>query len=428
MKIKNYLSILFVIIMSIGMLTSVYAIDVSINDYDPIPAEAGQAVNVWIKVQNNGFDEVENDVEIEIRPKDGLELSAGDKATKKVGVLGTGSSHIIKYRLLVKDDAFEGTHLIDVKIKSEKSTFNKELEIEVIEKDKKEIDLSIGNINSDPTRIKPDDDDVKLDVNILNLGDGIAQGVKVELVNLPDGITLSQSYSGSALVGNIESDSTNIATFYIDIDEAVLPKEHLANLKVSYKYKPFTNEDEYKYEQKLIPLKIAIKPIPLYEITNVEITPEILTAGDDDIKLKVTIKNVGEEKGESVRIKVYGKTEQPFTYERSSDFVAPSLEPDEEGQGTLLFKIDDKAALQKYFLDFEIKNIVNEDVITYNKKIPIIVTNPMPDNPWKLVNIGIGLIVLVILYLIFKAITGRKKNTKAKKLKGRSKKDFFDED
>ncbi|MBT7296399.1 hypothetical protein HN836_01965, partial [Candidatus Woesearchaeota archaeon] len=244
----------------------------------------------------------------------------------------------------------------------------------------------------------------------------------------PEGITLSQSYSGSALVGNIEPDSTNLATFYIDVDENVLSKEYMASLKVSYKYKLYDGENDYTYEQKQIPLRIAIKPIPLYEITNVELFPEILTAGDEDVTLKVTVKNIGEEEGESVRIKVYGKTEQPFAYDKSSDFIAPSLKPGEEGQGTIYFNVDGKAALQKYYLDFEIKNVVNDDIITYNKKIPVTVTNPLPDNPWKFVNIGIGLIVIVVIYLIFKAITGRKKTPKAKKLKGKSNKDFFDED
>jgi len=159
--------------------------------------------------------------------------------------------------------------------------------------------------------------------------------------------------------------------------------------------------------------------VPLYEIVDTKLTPEELTAGDDDVRLTLTIKNVGEEEGESVRMKVFGKTEQPINFDVTSDFIAPYLEPGEEGQGTVIFDIDDDASLQKYFLDLEIKNIVNEDVITYDKKIEIEVTYPKPNNPWKFVGVGIVLVVIVLIVIIGKALKKSKKKSKAKKVKGK---------
>jgi len=257
------------------------------------------------------------------------------------------------------------------------------------------------------------------DVTILNLGDGTAKGVKSELTNLPEGITLSESYSGTALIGNIESDGLGVATFYFDVDESVEPEEYTARLKVTYKFKPDEDEEDYEFEEKQLPIKISVKPIPLYEIIKVELTPEVLTAGDKDVKLRITIKNIGEETGDSVRIKAYGKTEQPINFEDSSDYVAPSLKPGEEGQGTLEFRIEDDANLQTYYLDLEIKNIVNEDVVTYNKKVPVEVTNPKPDNPWKFVIVGVVLLIIVLIVIFSRALRNKKKKHKAKKVRGK---------
>jgi len=427
--IRMRMNIRSMIILAVFLLSNialVEALEITVSDYDPIPAEAGKAVNVWFNVQNSDYDEAENDVYIKVTPMDGLELSAGEDSEKKIGILPAGNSQIIQFRLFVKDKAFEGANIIEASLRSDKGSFKKDLSIEVTEKDLKEVDINIGDIESDPTRIKPDDDNVKLDVTLQNLGDGTAKGVKAELVDLPVGVSLSESYSGTSLLGNIEADSTGTATFYIDVDETTVPKEHAAAVKLSYKYKPDEDEDDYLFEEKVLPLKLAIKPIPIYNITGIELNPQVLTAGDKDVKIKITIKNIGEEEGESVRLKVYGKTEQPLTFDDSSDFIAPSLKPGEEGQGTLQFNIEDDANLQKYFLDIEIKNIVNDDVLTYNKKVPIDITNPKPNNPWKLVSFFALIVVLVVIYLIVKGLKKKKQKPKAKKVGSSYGKDYLD--
>ena len=405
---------LLVLVLSIAFAS---ALQVSVNNYDPQPAEAGKAVNVWFKV-DNPTESVENDVYIMIVPKDGLELTSGEEDTQFIGVLGAKTSQKVQYRLLVKKDAFKGRHAVEVKV-SRGPTFtaaaSTDLYIEVTDKDFKEVNLQVGDIESDPSRIKPDDEDVKLVVTLQNIGDGKAQGVKAELIDLPEGITLSQSYSGTELLGNVDADSTADATYYIDVDENVKPTEQMANIKISYKYKPDEEEDELLYEEKIIPVSLAIKPIPLYEITKVDITPGILSAGDRPVIVRITIKNIGEEEGESVRLKAYGKTEQPFSFDKSSDFIAPSLKPGEEGQATLEIKIDDDASLQKYYVDLEIKNSVSDDIITYNKKIPIEIVNPKPNNPWTFVVIGIVAIVAVIVIIIYRNIQRSKKKTLPKK-------------
>jgi len=402
------------------------AFDVSVNNYDPTPAEAGKTVNVWFKVENPDLDKVERNVVLELVPQDDLELAPGEDSEKRIGLLQPGSSQIVQFRLLVQDDAFKGAHIVEAKLISDDSSFQKDLTLEVIDKDFKEVDLSIGNIQSDPTRIKPDDENVKLVVTILNLGDGRAQGVRAELVNLPEGIAFSESYSGTALIGNIDADGTAEGTFYIDVDETVAPKEHLAGVKVTYKFKPDEDEEDYTFEEKLLSLRLPIKPVPLYEITSVELEPTNLTAGDRDVKLRLTLKNIGEETGDSVRIKAFGKTEQPFSFDKSSDFVAPSLEPGDSGQATLEFKVDEDANLQTYFLDLEIKNIVDNDIITYNEKVPVTVVYPKADNPFSLVYIGLGIVLVVVVIIVVRGIFRGRKKRKAKKVGGAYGKSYLD--
>jgi len=421
---KKIIGIMLGIIMLLSI-AAVHAVTVSVNDYDPIPAEAGKPVNVWFKITNPVEDPVSG-IEIEVIPRDGLTLTPGEDSIKTIGLISGRSNQIIQFRLLVQDDAFKGPHSIQVKVHEGTSTSIKDLSIEVTDKDFKDVDLAIGDIESDPARIKPFDENVKLVVTLQNLGDGVARGVKTELIDLPDGVTLTESYSGMSLLGNIDADSTSTATYYIDLDSTVEPIAHTANLKVSYKFKPDEDDEELVYEEKIIPLSLAVKPIPIYEITDVEIEPTEISAGDKDVIIKITIKNIGEEEGESVRLKAYGKTEQPFKFDRSSDFISPSLKPGETGQGSLEIKVDDDAVPQEYYLDLEIKNIVNDDVITYDEKIPIVVANPKPDNPWKFAGIGVALIVLAIVIIIVRAFRKKKHKVRTRKAPGKYGSSYLD--
>ncbi len=406
----------------ISSATSAMALRVSVETYDPKPAESGKIVTVWFKVENPSVEASDNTY-LEIIPRDGLELSTGQPARTRIGLLRGYGTQSLEYRLRVRSEATEGQNLIQAKVISDTEESQTNLYINVEERELLEVDLAIGTLDSDPLRIKPGDENVKLDVTLLNIGDGTAQNVRAELAGLPSGITLPESYGGLSLLGNIGADSTSSATFYIDVDETVKPGEYLAQLKLDYKYKPDQEEETYLTEQRTIPMKISIRPVPLYEIVSAVFTPESLTAGDRDVKVLITVKNIGEEKGESVRLKVYGKSDQPFKFDESSDFIAPILESGETGQATLAFDINDDAHVQTYYLDLEIKNVVGEDVLTYSKKIPVVVANARPERPLTWAIIGFALIAIVLIIWGVRKTIARTQTREPKK----PKKSYFQE-
>jgi len=401
--------VLLTFMLMIILATSVSAYKVSISDYDPRPAQAGDFVDVVFEIENLITDSEPDEVFLEITPIDGLELSSGEDSEKSAGIVAPFKTDTLEYRVFVKNNAPDGDNIIKYVLTAGDTEVEGEEILKIEEKDILDVDLRIGETNSDPLRIKPDDEDIKLTVTLLNLGDGTAQNVGAEIKSLPNGITLATSYSGTSLVGNVQADDTKDVTFYFDVDKSMKSGDHEAKLELTYKYKPDADEDDYEFETIILPLKISIRPIPLYEITEIKLDPEELTAGDRDVKLLLTVKNVGEEEGESVRVKIFGKTEQPFNFDKSSDFVSPSLKPGEEGQATLEFNIEDGANVQNYFLDLEIRNAVGNDIITYQDKIPISVKNPKRNNPMSLVIIGIIIIVVIVVVIVVNNRNKRKK-------------------
>ncbi len=79
------------------------------------------------------------------------------------------------------------------------------------------------------------------------------------------------------------------------------------------------------------------------------------------------------------------------------------------------FGIEEDATLQTYLLDFEIKNLVGDDVVTYSKTVPIKVEFPKKKSAFKSVLIAIVIIGAVSAYFYLKKKKRTKKGT-AKKI------------
>ncbi|OVE74661.1 hypothetical protein BVX95_01655 [archaeon D22] len=391
------ITIIFITLLAMSTLGQ--ALSVSVEDYNPKPGETGDYLDIWLKIENPALEAAEGEFYIEIFPRDGLELSNGEDAKKRIGLMPPLATHTIEYRLLVKKDAVQGPNLIDVKLTNENAVIEKTISVTVEDDDELEVNFQIGDLESDPDRIKPDDENVELRVTLLNLGDANAKGTKTVLKDVPVGFSFTKSYSDEYLVGNVDSDSSAVAKFHIDVNKNVSPGDYSAILELSYKYEPDEDEDDYLFETIDLPLEISVRSVPIYEITNVSVEP--LTAGEEDVKVQITIQNLGEEEGESVRIKAFAKTEQPFSFDDSSDFVAPILRPGEYGQGTIQFDVDKDANLQKYLIDLEIKSIVNDDVITSRHTVPVEVMFERSTNPWRFALIGIILLAAYFGYRYF---------------------------
>ena len=365
------------------------ALSVKLMKYDPYPANTGEYVTVWIKIENPGLGGPSEDVKLRIVPEYPFSLEPGETGLEEIGKLSMNDYAMFDFRLRVDDNAIDGKNTLKVeymeRIDSEWS--ETELTIEV-ESDK--VDFEIADIDSVPLRLKPGDEDAKIVVEIQNIGDGDAECVKSRLM-LPPGFNASDSYSDIANLGTVAAYASSDATFYIDVDESVQPGEQIATITISYMDK---DSDEYKEET--LDLRIPIKNTPLFEIVSSEITPGTITVGDT-ATLKMRIKNKGTEEGESVRVRAMLKSEQPFDFSNGEAFdYVGDLDVGEIGEAVLKFDVGDDAALKTYLLDIEIRCVEDEDVHLFDKKVPVVVANAKQST---LIPIFVGGVILMLLYL-----------------------------
>ena len=387
--IRSVLTALIILLLLALAVAPAEAISVKLMKYDPYPANTGEYVTVWIKIENPGLGGPSEDVKFRLVPEYPFSLEPGDTGIEEIGKLAMNDYVMFDFRLRVDDNAIDGKNTLKVeymeRIDSEWS--ETELTIEV-ESDK--VDFEIADIDSVPLRLKPGDDDAKIVVMIQNIGDGDAECVKSRLM-LPPGFNASDSYSDIANLGTVAADASSDATFYIDVDESVQPGEQIATITITYMDK---DSDEYKEET--LDLRIPIKNTPLFEIVSSEITPGTITVGDT-ATLKMRIKNTGTEEGESVRVRAMLKSEQPFDFSNGEAFdYVGDLDVGEIGEAVLKFDVGDDAALKTYLLDIEIRCVEDEDVHLFDKKVPVVVANAKQST---LIPIFVGGAVLLLLYL-----------------------------
>jgi len=393
---KKLLALLFLVLLA----TNAFALRASVLEYDPFPAKAGGFLDLFIVIENN-LDRDTDPITVEFEPKDSIRLSFGEAVTKDIGIIPLRKSAVVKFRIEITEDAPDGENIFRLNVfegNLPRQFFDLSVEVE-----NSFPNIEIGDIESEPRKILPDTDDVKITLTVLNIGDETAKNLKTTLI-LSDPLKFSDSFSDISLIGNLSADSSSQAVFFIDIPENADGGSYKAQLVAKYTLKDSINKE---FLEKVIDFDIVVKPVPKFEIVSYETNPSELKAGDRGIKLKLKIKNIGQADAESVRIKIFQKSEQPFEFDKAFDFVAPKLKPGQTGEATLEFRIEDSANLQSYLLDIEIKSFVDDTVRTEEEVIEITVLNPRPEGPDLTLLIGGALVIVLVILFVFRRRIGK---------------------
>lgn len=395
MEIKK---ILFMIIMIFMFSSIIFAAEnpilkIDVAKTDPIVAVSGEYVYIWLKIDNIGTGDAKN-LEIELVEAYPFKIVGDSK--KEIVSLGSNEDYVTKFKLLVDEEAVSGEHALKVRFIHDQllgSFSEKEMMIEV---ESVTPELLIGQIISDPVNLISDLEDVKLSVNLQNIGESDAKLIKTKLL-LPEGFTSSNSFSDMYNIASIGSESGSNAEFYIDIDEDVKEGAYEAKLEVSYK-----KENNEEYVTKVLDLMLPVKATPKFEIVEVVSNPENLRP-NSNVELLITLENIGGKDADSVSIRGYKSVSLPIDFEEKSNYIG-KVRSGQQGQGVLKFTVDKDAVAKKYLLDVEIRCVVDDQVRVYDKTIEFEILDGVNsgDGLIKYVLIGIGIIVLVGLVFLFK--------------------------
>ena len=352
---------------------------VTITDVTPTELHPGDTREVIVTVKNNGG-------------RDARDIRLSFEGTKNVSLVGPTVAHIntlnswcskeVEIMVHVKEEAPNGVYPVPVTCKwrgyyfdpakgyvaTETINVSLGISFNVIGKGV----INIGDVTTDPTDIRPGNEDVEIRAFIENSGEAAAKDIEAKLLC---GDKFKPSWSGTdrSYIGRLNSGEKGEAIFHIDIADNVESNTYSIPLQIKYKD---TKGEEYKVMREI---NILVKPKPEFEIVSYHTEPGNISAGDTSVRLHVRIRNVGSEKAESVSVRSTGEAEVPFDFDVKSDYVG-NLKPNEEWTAVLKFDVDTDALPKAYQQGIEIRCTGDRDLGDYNvylfdKMIPISVSS-----------------------------------------------------
>jgi len=335
-------------------------------------------------------------------PISNLPISPVGETKFYLGALKPDNSRVINLKLYTASNLVEGCYQIPAVITwiDEDGTKRAE-QITIGAYVKGDILLGISNVVTDPKEIKPGTTYVRIDVTITNNGHAEAKDVKLKLItNKP----FKDSWSNCNIkdVGNLLPGVSKTVSFYVDVDKYASAKHYKLPIEISYLD---TANNKYKTEKFI---DIYVKPKPLFEIITKEVN---VTAGKENT-VYITIKNVGSEKAERVKISAIRNSGQPFDYPIKSDTIG-TLYPNQTGTGVIVIDVDKNAESKPYIITIEIRCAGDSDegdnnVYVYQEPLKVVVNNSNSKSYWILGIIVVIAIVLVVGYVF------KRKNSKDK--------------
>jgi len=356
-----------------------YIIDYS---YDESDAVSGERFTITVTVTNED-NELRENIQLEFKEESPFEFVGDDDWS--IGTLEPDESETKKFRLEVDEDAETDEYGLEFTLEDNNDDYEDFLEIEVKSDN---VELIIGDLQSDPGTILPDMEDVKITVEIQNVGDGDAKFVRAKLI-LPSGFKPSNSFSDITNLGTIKEGESKEAVFYINTNEDLESSLNLAYIELEYK-----NDGHDKKEQ--LDFELPVHGIPQFSVSGILTNPDVIMQGGY-VTLQIELTNIGEKEGKDISVKVFEKSDQPFEFEEKTNFVG-TLAPGATGTAIFKFDVEKNGSPSTYLLNIQIRTVSDGNVLVSEETIPVTVEKS-ERNPMKILVFSLlgGTVILVIL-------------------------------
>jgi hypothetical protein len=218
----------------LGNLADTTVLSISLVNYDPNPAMAGNVVEARIGVENIGSMDI-TDLMLEVVPEYPFQLVSGETAVKSIGIIqgyeegSTANIKIIKYRMLINKDTPAGSYELKVKYYEAGSTSvtQKSLSLDVKNRDSAEV------IHIDTTALVPGKQ-TGMKFTINNVGSAPLSDLTFHWENT-DNIILPVGSDNTKHIKYIDIDQGKELEYQVIADTNAVPGLYKLNLYLTYK-------------------------------------------------------------------------------------------------------------------------------------------------------------------------------------------------
>lgn len=303
---------------------------------------------------------------------------------QSAGDILSGFSFTARFILTVASDASAGVHrltlIVDYKTAKELLPVEKNLAVDVPVWTG---DVRVQNVLSVPSKVYPGDNQITVKTWLVNAGTGSTTDLQVRLI-LQDPFRPTSGGSDVFFVGSMQPGQVSEADFYLDID-------YSAQFG-SYSFKLVTGSPGSTGQVEIGQVPLYVSEKAGFEIVRVD--PPSVRAGDSGVSIRITVKNAGTVKADSVRVQLRVGNYFSGTL---TDFLG-TMQPGETKTAFLTVDIDSKAQPQKYQMDVRFDWTQSDNSLDKTLTIELDV---MPaELPIPLIAVGLVLIALVAVVVL----------------------------
>lgn len=388
---KKLLIVLFILLTSI---ISVNAINVDIIKTDPAPVVAGDYSDITIRLTNTGQgNEPLTNLDVDLEETD--YIKSVEDSIEGINSVRSGETVTGTIRAYFEEDLPEGFINLNFIVTANDLELTEKISI-YVEGSEDDPELLIGEINSLPSELLPDTDNNKLTVTIQNLGDKEAELIRAELVPNSENLKASNSFS---LIDSISSlDSGEEANLEFKIDTQQEAKGIIqSTLKLRYRAEK-SSGNNYEIYEKNLSLPIEIAPAPLLVVEDVEQVDDF-KVGTTENRLRVTVRNDGEEAAEDVRIRITPDISYPFSFETLTEYISAEVAPGESAQVEYKVEVLSSASVRDFPTNVRLESLVSETRYVREDVITISTTEGVERDNTTIGFYFLGFVVLISLIL-----------------------------
>jgi hypothetical protein len=159
----------------------------------------------------------------------------------------------------------------------------------------------------------------------------------------------------------------------------------------------YSADDSTNTVEKEDRFQLNIEGKPQFEITSV--VSELKTGTTKQLRMEV--KNTGDEKSSSTRIRVMDSSDQPFSYDSSSQYIG-TLQPGQTGEAVFEVETEQDAVPKDYLIDFEVRGVKDTEVFVEDQTAEASVSKANQDSGTSPALIAVPIIVIAAIIFYFR--------------------------
>lgn len=170
---------LAIMLISLPLVSAAVDVDATVLRYEPLPAQPGQYVTVYVQIENNGFDDAPN-AAIRIQDQYPFSTTGTGSIQKDVGILKGQQSKVFEFELAVDPSAPIGANQLLIDVTGDKVLGEWVSVRESITINSNDASLSIVDVQTTPEELISGSS-ANIELTLQNTADITARNINVEL-------------------------------------------------------------------------------------------------------------------------------------------------------------------------------------------------------------------------------------------------------